>query len=213
MQAYVKVDSKKAPDVSIKVIKGHFVTPNSHVNYYFDLTTMKSRLSEASNVARALAQDYLATTVVDSIVCMEGTEVIGAFLAAELTRAGLITVNQHKTIYIISPEYDASGQMIFRDNMQMMIRGKHVLILTAIASTGATLTRAMDSVHYYGGEVAGISAIFSAASRVAGQEIHALFTPQDVPDYRAYESHDCNLCKKGVRVDALCNGFGYSEVN
>ena len=85
MQSYTKMRSRKFPDVIMKVIPGHFVTPNSHINYYIDMTTMKTRQSEAKAAARAMASTYAATTIVDTIVCMDGMEVIGAYLADELT--------------------------------------------------------------------------------------------------------------------------------
>ena len=85
MQTYTKMRSRKFPDVIMKVIPGHFVTPNSHINYYIDMTTMKTRQSEAKAAARAMASTYAATTIVDTIVCMDGMEVIGAYLADELT--------------------------------------------------------------------------------------------------------------------------------
>ena len=47
MQTYTKMRSRKFPDVIMKVIPGHFVTPNSHINYYIDMTTMRTRQSEA----------------------------------------------------------------------------------------------------------------------------------------------------------------------
>lgn len=212
MQGYTKVNCKRAPEVFMKVVPGHFVTPNSHINYYIDMTTMKSRLSEAQNAARALAQDYVATTIVDSIVCMDGCEVIGAFLAEELTKSGVLSMNQHKTIYVVTPEYDLTGQMIFRENMQMMVRDKNVLILLASTTTGKTLGRAIDCIHYYGGQVSGISAIFSAASRIYSMDIHSLFSPSDLPDYRNYSPDKCELCKNSVPVDAICNGFGFSRL-
>ena len=34
-------------DVGLKVTKGHFATNHAHTNYYIDLTTIKSRVSEA----------------------------------------------------------------------------------------------------------------------------------------------------------------------
>ena len=64
-------------DVGLKVTKGHFATNHAHTNYYIDLTTIKSRVSEAQEIARALVHMYLYDMVVDTIVCMEGTEVIG----------------------------------------------------------------------------------------------------------------------------------------
>ncbi len=213
MQGYTKVVCKEAPDVFMKVIPGHFVTPNSHINYYIDMTTMKSRLSEATNAAKALAKDYISSTIIDSIVCMDGTEVIGAYLADELTKAGFVTINQHKTIYIITPEYDLAGQMIFRENMLPMIQGKHVLLLLASTTTGKTVSRAVESIRYYGGQVTGVSAIFSAATRIGDLEIHSLFSQKDLPDYRNYQPDKCELCKRKIPVDAICNGFGFSRLN
>ena len=32
-------------DTPLKIVKGHFATNHAHTNYYFDLTTVKSRLS------------------------------------------------------------------------------------------------------------------------------------------------------------------------
>ena len=89
-------------DVGLKVTKGHFATNHAHTNYYIDLTTIKSRVSEAQEIARALVHMYLYDMVVDTIVCMEGTEVIGTLLAEELTKGGFLSLNAHKTIYIIT---------------------------------------------------------------------------------------------------------------
>ena len=64
---------------------------------------------------------YSHSTVVDTIVCMDGTEIIGGYLAEELMHAGIMSMNQHNTIYVIAPEMNGSGQVIFRDNLKMMI--------------------------------------------------------------------------------------------
>ena len=144
MQSYTKMRSTRHHDVIIKVIPGHFVTPNSHINYYSDMTTIKTRQNEAMAAARAMSENYVVSTVVDTIVCMDGMEVIGAYMAEELTRAGIMSMNAHKTIYIMSPEYDLSGQMIVRENNQMMVRGKHVLLLACPASPRISNHRSDD---------------------------------------------------------------------
>ncbi|WP_026507358.1 orotate phosphoribosyltransferase [Butyrivibrio sp. MC2013] len=213
MLQYNKVYSKKYPDIALKIIPGHFVTPNSHINYYVDMTTMKTRRSEARAVASAMAQAYISSTIIDTIICMDGTEVIGAYLADELTKAGILSMNQHKTIYVVSPEYDQTGQLIFRDNMLMMVEQKHVLLLLASMTTGKTVNRAISGIEYYGGHVNGVSAIFSAGTSVSGHQINYLFGKSDVPDYISYTPESCKLCQSGTRITAICNGFGYSEVN
>ena len=193
MQEVIKIYSKAHPNIQLKAIPGHFVTPNSHVNYFLDMTTLKSRLSEASMVARELGRQVMISTVVDTIVCIDGCEIIGAFLAEELTRAGIYSRNAHKTIYIITPEYTTSGQMMFRDNYLPMVKDKNVLLLLATATTGKTVTKAIHTLTYYGASISGISAVFSAANSVVGIPVNSLFTSADIPDYMTYSSEKCAM--------------------
>ena len=207
----IKIMSQNG-SVPLKLIHGHFATNHSHINCYLDMTTLKTRQSEAEQAAKALVGHYVASTIVDSILCLDGTQIIGAYLAQELSRAGFISINAHQTIYVVTPEFDGSGQMIFRDNLQPMIREKHVLILTASVTTGISARQAMECVQYYGGSTAGVCAIFSAQQEVDGVAVQSVFGPQDVGGYATYPSHDCPLCKAHTPVDALVNGYGYSKL-
>ena len=101
----------------LRFAKGHFVTNHSHINYYIDITYQKTRLSEAKDSAYELVKHFINDTPVDTILCLDGTQIIGAYLAQELNRSGFMSINAHQTIYIITPEYDGFGQMIFRDNI------------------------------------------------------------------------------------------------
>lgn len=212
MQDYKKIDYSKNKDVVLRYIPGHFVTPNSHVNYYMDLTDMKSRQREARATGEELAEMYLSSDIIDTILCLNGMEVVGSYLANKLTKAGIISANRHQTMYITSPEYNVSGQMMFRENNQHMIRGKKVLILIDTATTGDTLRSAVGSVGFYGGQVVGISAIYSVATQVEGFQIRSLYSTRDLPDYTSYKPASCPMCSAGTPVDAICNGFGYSTL-
>ena len=173
---------------------------------------MKTRCAEAARIAKLLSSRYETSTPVDSIICMDGLEVIGAFLAEELAKAGVLSMNAHKTIYIVTPEFNPNGQMIFRDNIQHMVRNRNVVILMGSITTGATLRQCMDSVLYYGGVIQGVSAIFSAVTKVAGLDINSVFYKQDVPNYESYPADQCPMCKKKEKIDAIVNGYGYSKL-
>ena len=207
----MKILSKNG-SVPLKLIHGHFATNHSHINCYLDMTTLKTRQSEAQLAAQALVGHYVATTIVDTILCLDGTQIIGAYLAQELSRAGFISINAHQTIYDITPVFDSNGQMLFRENLQPMVRDKHVLILTASVTTGISARKAMECVQYYGGSAAGVCAIFSAQDQVEGMPIQSVFGPEDVSGYQTYPSHDCPLCKNHTKLDALVNGYGYSKL-
>ena len=108
------------------------------------MTTLKVRQSNAEEAARALVPLYKHNTVVDTIVCLDGTEVIGAFLAEKLTESGFFSYNQHKSIYIVTPEIDSDGQMFFRKNIQPMIKDRNIIILMASVTTGITINRSWE---------------------------------------------------------------------
>lgn len=202
----------KNKNLRLRVLKGHFATSHSHINYYIDVTMQKSRLSEAQAVAHELLGYYQATTVVDTILCLDGMEVVGTCLAEELTEGGFASINSHQTIYVITPEHTTGSQIIFRDNISPMIKGKNVLVLAASVTTGYTASAAVEAIKYYGGNVAGISAIFATADNCAGYPVHSAFDPKDLDDYASYPAHECPQCASGEKIDALVNSYGFSKI-
>ena len=173
----VKLPTSKS-ELFLRVAKGHFATSHSHINYYIDVTTQKTRLSEAKAVAKELVSAYQHSTIVDTVLCLDGTQVIGTCLANELTKDGFTNMNAHKTIYIVTPEY----------------------------------TSGVEAVNYYGGIVAGLSAIFATTHECLGYPVTSIFDPTSLPDYASFDSRNCPLCKAGQHIDALVNSFGYSAL-
>lgn len=207
-----KIYAKQDKRIALKVYEGHFATPHSHITHYFDMTTLRTRASEASAVAQELSSHYELSTVVDTIICMDHTEVIGAYLAEELGHAGIMSMNAHDTIYVVSPEININGQLIFQDNMTPMIRNKNVLILMASITTGGALQACMDCVNYYGGKLQGACAIFSAVSKVNETPVTSIFTSSEVPEYHSYTTRECPHCRAQKKLDAIVNGSGYSKI-
>ncbi len=210
MQSY-KIKTKHR-NLFLRVSEGHFATSHSHINYFIDITTQKTRLSEASAVAKELVSYYNTTTVVDTVLCLDGTEVIGTCLANELTNGHFMNMNAHQTIYVVTPEHTSGSQIIFRDNIATAITGKHVLVLAASVTTGYTAQAAVEAIKYYGGYVAGICSLFATTDTCAGYDVKSIFDPNDLKNYASYPSHDCPLCKNGEKIDALVNSFGYSKL-
>ncbi len=197
-------------NVPLRYAKGHFATNHSHINYYIDITFQKTRLSEAKTSAYELVSHFINNTPVDTILCLDGTAVLGAFVAEELTKTGFRTMNQHQTIYVLEPEFNANSQIFFRENVVPMIRGKHVLVLMASVTTGFTAKRSVEAIDYYGGYVAGIAALYRAVDEVEGHPVRSVYSVSDLPDYASYDYRECPYCKAGQKIDALVNSFGYS---
>ncbi|MCR5632569.1 MAG: orotate phosphoribosyltransferase [Eubacterium sp.] len=211
MQTF-KIDSPYNNLIKLKVSQGHFATISSHINHYIDLTTLKARASEAKAVAKSMSHDYISSTIVDTIVCLDNTDVIGAYLADALTESGIMSMNQHGTMYVVTPEINSLGQLTFRDNVVPMINNRHVLLLLPTATTGYTTEKVIECIKYYGGSIAGISAIFSAVDNVQGYDVHSIFHMNDIEGYASYNSHECPFCKAGMKLDGLVSAGGLSQI-
>ncbi len=210
LEAY-KVKTK-GNNLILRVSKGHFATGRSHTNYFIDVTIQKSRLSEANALAKELATYYSSNTIVDTILCLDEMQVVGTCLAEELTREGFLNMNAHQTIYVVTPESTSGNQLLFRDSLAPMISGKHVLILAASVNTGYTVKNAIEAVKYYGGDTVGIASIFATVDECMDIPVRSVFDPNDLDGYEINPSHECPMCKRGEKIDALVNSFGFSKL-
>ena len=233
-----KIYAKDYPELALKVTKGHFSSDRFHINYYIDMTALKMRKMEAQHVARAMVSRYVnrvkldpstliasdseitnfmnsmaSKTPIDTIICMDGCEVIGAYVASELSEVGVTTMNTHHTSYIITPEFDSTGQMVVRDNIKPMLKGKHVLVVLATAMSGRTIAKSIRCITSYGGIIEGISVIFSAVDEIEGYPVNAVFSTSDLPDFKLSTPDECEDCKNGVKLDAIVNSYGYSVLD
>ena len=227
----IKIKAKVNSDIELNVMPGHFSSDRFHVNYYIDMSSLKMRVTEAKKVAAAMAQQYikkvnidskymtefvsssLANTAnvkpIDTIICMDGCEVIGAYLAEELTKAGLPNNTSHNSLYVVTPEFDNRGQMVVRRNIKDMIKGRNVLVVLASAMSGRTITKAIGTILAYGGKVTGLSVIFGNVEEVDGYPVYSVFTQEDLPNFKLSQPDDCQDCKDGKKLDGVVNSYGY----
>lgn len=213
MSEIFTITSHRDDRVFIHVMAGHFISANNHINYYIGTSDVKHNHGVSVDTAMLLSEYYNTNDIkVDTVLCLYETQTLGAYLAHELSRPNMLNPNPDQTVFIIGSEYDAAGNLIFRDNLRRMISGKNVLILISCITSGRTVERAMESVRYYGGSVVGISAVFSAINEIDGLHVNSIFNKDDVPGYTAYPAHNCPLCQQGLPVDAISNGYGYSKL-
>lgn len=116
--------------IKIGVLQGHFATNHSHVSHYIDMTTIKTKCNVAKDVAEELSAKY-SDTDIDTIICLEGTQMVGAFLAERISAHGS-GMNAGKNISVITPELNSNNQMIFRDNIQRAVRDRKIMLLISL---------------------------------------------------------------------------------
>ncbi len=201
--------AKRNNKVSVRAIPGHFVTQHSHLNYCIDMTRLKTEASTAKSAAQLFAESY-SDTVVDTIITLEHTKMIGAFLAETLTSSA--GINMHQEIAVISPEFTADGKLILRDNLIPYVKARRIVVLAATATTGMTVMDAIRGIRYYGGDPVGVATVFGGKFEIPGVPVARIVSAEDLPKYGSYSAVECPMCKRGERIDALVNAYGYSKI-
>ena len=201
--------------IPLRIAKGHFATNHSHINYYIDMTYTKHRLGEAREAARELAVRFVSSpahdSFVDTVFCLDGTEVLGACLAEELIALKVRNKNEHHTPYVLAPESTAGNQYIFRENSAHLIKKRHVLLMAASVTTGTTIHEAAEAVRYYGGTFVGACSIFSCLQECDGYPVISIFQSNLLENYSCLPASQCPLCQAGVKLDGLVNSYGISS--
>lgn len=198
-------------NLSVTAYSGHFATRHSHNSHYIDITELKHQHISARAAAMELAGMVMLKNV-DTIVCLDGSEVVGSFLARHLAKKELLALNSDKNINVVTPEHDSNHQLVFRENLLPMVKGQDVLILISTVNSGKTVRRTLECVEYYGGKVQGITAIFSTAERIGDLPVYALFKPRDIPGYTTSAPETCPMCAGGEKITALANSYGLSRL-
>ncbi len=203
----LELTARRNKKVKIRVMEGHFATQHSHVSHCIDMTAVKSEMNMAKEAAKLFAENFYSTPI-DTIITLERTKMIGAFLASELSGSG---INQGADIAVVSPEV-TGDMMILRDNLSPYVKNRRVLLLTATATTGLTLASALEGIRYYGGETAGAAAVFGGNFSFKNIPVVRLFGVEDIHGYSSFAASECPYCRAGIKIDALVNSYGYSKI-
>ena len=158
--------------------------------------------------------DKIADTIVTPLKLLHTliAERAGKIMSAEIRSEPTRFIASTIITAVITAIKRLYTQIIFRENVTPMIRGKHVLILMASVTTGFTAKRSIEAVGYYGGIPVGIAAIYRAVDEVEGHVVRSVYSVNDLPDYESYDYRACPFCKQGAKIDALVNSFGYSAL-
>ncbi len=207
---HITVPAKGNRRIKLTIYPGHFATSHAHVDNYISMTELRTSSNMASETAEELAKVFKYIQV-DTIICLEYTQNIGAMLAKELT-GGRRDVNSGNDIHVITPAINSNNQLTFTSDTQPFVTDRNVLILLSTISTGRSLSRAQECVGYYGGRLVGIGAIFSAIEESDGVPVHCLFKPEDLGSYNSYHSNECPYCASGRKLDGFITTGGYNEL-
>lgn len=179
------------------ITNNHFVlTSGKHSPTYINKDAMYPHTQEASRTGEMFAEhfkdfdiDVVAAPALGGIILSQWT----AYHLSKLTKKEVLGVYTEKTL---------EKNQIFTRGYEKFVKGKNVLVIEDLTTTGSSVKKVINSVKKNGGNVVAIGVMVNrdpknVNSESMGEEFYALAELF----IESYEENNCPLCKKGIPVN------------
>jgi len=179
------------------ITDSHIVlTSGRHSPSYLNKDALYPFTKEASYVGKLFAEkfktkkiDVVAAPALGGIVLSQWT----AYHLSKIKKKNILGIYTEKT-----PEKD----QVFTRGYDKLVKGKNVLVIEDLTSTGASVKKVVVSVKKAGGKVVGVGVMINRDPKnVNSKTLGFPFYPLEEFCVDSYEPEECPLCEKGVPVN------------
>jgi orotate phosphoribosyltransferase len=117
------------------------------------------------------------------------------------------------SILLVQTEKDAEKNQVFTRGYDKFVKGKNVLVIEDLTTTGGSVLKVVNSVRAAGGNVVAVSVMVNRnPDQVNESMMGAPFNSLGVLRAEAFDEKVCLLCKKGVPINTTVgHGKKYLE--
>lgn len=190
------------------ITNSHFVyTSGKHGSVYINKDAIYPYTNRASEVGRLFAEK-VKTRNIEAVV----GPALGGIILSQWT-AHHLSLLRNKTILGLHTEKTLDKNQVFTRGYDKLIKGKNILIVEDLTTTGGSVRKVVDSVKNAGGKVIMVGVMIDrSANGINKKTIGAPFFTLGSLPMEAYEQKDCPLCKKNISINTTVgHGKKYLE--
>lgn len=191
-----KKAAKILADTNAILTSGHFVyVSEKHGDKYVNKDAIYPHTKAIRKLARFIAEDFKDS----GVEVVVGPSLSGVILSHDV--ATELTNILKKDIPGVYAEKDGNGGFAFTRGYESFVKGKKVLIVEDILTTGKSVGKVIEVTKNAGGRIVGLGVIANRGGvkpkDVGVKKINALMNIQ----MNAMEAKDCDLCKNNVPIN------------
>lgn len=177
-------------------------TSGKHGEAYLNKDAIYPHTKEISKICREIAERFK-----DKDIEMVASPALGGIILSQWTAHYLTDISGKKVLALYTekvPDESLPGgnNQVFKRGYDKLIRGKKVLIVEDITTTGGSVKKVIESVRKAGGEVVAVVVLVNRDPvNINSDSIEAPFYPLAEVKMSAWEEKDCPLCKRGVPIN------------
>ena len=176
---------------------GHFVlTHGRHSDSYLNKDALYPYTHDTSKLCRAIAERFAKENVEVVVGPAVGAAVLSQWVAYHLSEM------RGEEVYGVYADKDGQGGFILRRGYDQIVKGKNVLVVEDLTTTGGSIKKVVEVARAAGGNVVGAIAIVNrggVAKEAVGNP--PIFTALVNLDLESWDEGECELCEKGIPVN------------
>jgi len=174
----------------------HFVgTSGLHFDTYVNKDFLYPHTKETSDIGKAFAEKYKD----ENIEVVVGPA-LGGIILAQWTASALSEIYDREVLAVYTEKSPDGGQ-IFTRGYDGFVKGKRVLIVEDIVTTGGSLLKTAKAVKDAGGNIISTCALVNKNKELHGDISGVSFDSLATLFVQTYEASVCPLCKEGVPIN------------
>ena len=183
--------------VGAVITDSHFVyTSGKHGSVYINKDAVYPHTKETSDVGKMMAEKFAAADI-DVVV----GPALGGIILSQWTAFHLSEM-KGKEILGVYTEKDADSNQILRRGYDQLVKGKKVLVVEDLTTTGGSVRKVVDNVTAAGGNVIGVCVMVNRdPENVTETVVGAPLTVLGVLKADAFDEANCPLCKTNVPIN------------
>jgi orotate phosphoribosyltransferase len=185
------------------ITDSHIVyTSGKHGEAYLNKDAIYPHTKEVSSICQEIAKRFKDKGIEVVAAPALGGIILSQWVANYLSRLCKKEVLALYTEKVPDPNLPGQNNQVFRRGYDQLIKGKKVLIVEDITTTGGSVTKVVDSVRNAGGIVVAVCVLANRdPDNINSESVGVPYTALAEIKMQAWEEKDCPLCKKGVPIN------------
>jgi orotate phosphoribosyltransferase len=175
----------------------HFVyTSGKHGSVYINKDAVYPHTKETSAICKLIARKFQY-----KLIQVVTAPSLGGIILSQWTAHWLSSLT-HNEVLGVYTEKDAEKNQIFTRGYDRLVKGKRVLVVEDLTTTGGSVRKVVDTVRAAGGKVVAVCVMVNRdPERVTVKVVGAPFIALGVLKAEAYDESRCPLCKEGIPIN------------
>ena len=183
--------------VGAVITDSHFVyTSGKHGSVYVNKDAVYPHTKETSKIGKLFAEKF-KNVKVDVVAA----PALGGIILSQWTAYHLSKL-KGKEVLGVYTEKTPDKNMIFTRGYDKLIKGKNVLVIEDLTTTGGSVKKVVETVRAAGGKVVAVCVMVNRDPvNVNSKTIGAPFSALGIIKASAFEESECQLCKNNVPIN------------